>query len=153
MTLRVNGEEIPEAAIEYELARLIKFYSGHMSEEEIRKQVAPTQDEVLREACRQARIWQRSFGGRLPLLLSVNLSARQFRHAGLVDEISIEFFKTVQNKMHWAITGMTAAEIIHERVDSDKTNMGLTSWRGAKVRKQDVTIAKNYLSEKELLGP
>jgi hypothetical protein len=67
-------------------------------------------------------------------------------------EISIEFFKTVQNKMHWAITGMTAAEIIHERVDSDKTNMGLTSWRGAKVRKQDVTIAKNYLTEKELLA-
>ena len=67
-------------------------------------------------------------------------------------EISIEFFKTVQNKMHWAITGMTAAEIIHERADSDKTNMGLTSWRGAKVRKQDVTIAKNYLTEQELLA-
>ena len=67
-------------------------------------------------------------------------------------EISIEFFKTVQNKMHWAITGMTAAEIIHERTDSDKGHMGLTSWRGAKVRKQDVTIAKNYLTEKELLS-
>ena len=45
---------------------------------------------------------------------------------------------------------MTAAEIMDERADSDKTNMGLTSWRGAKVRKQDVTIAKNYLPEKEL---
>ena len=67
-------------------------------------------------------------------------------------EISIEFFKTVQNKMHWAITGMTAAEIIHERTYGDKTNMGLTSWRGAKVRKQDVTIAKSYLTEKELLA-
>jgi len=67
-------------------------------------------------------------------------------------EISIEFFKTVQNKMHWAITGMTAAEIINERADSDKINMGLTSWRGAKVRKQDVTIAKNYLTEQELLA-
>ena len=66
-------------------------------------------------------------------------------------EISIDFFKTVQNKMHWAITGRTAAEIIHERTDSDKPHMGLTSWRGAKVRKQDVTIAKNYLTEKELL--
>ncbi|HCO92859.1 MAG TPA: hydroxyacid dehydrogenase [Phycisphaerales bacterium] len=65
---------------------------------------------------------------------------------------SIEFFKTVQNKMHWAITDMTAAEIIHDRADSDKTNMGLTSWRDAKVRKQDVTIAKNYLTEKELLA-
>jgi hypothetical protein len=67
-------------------------------------------------------------------------------------EISIDFFKTVQNKMHWAITGMTAAEIIHDRADSTKTNMGLTSWRGAKVRKQDVTIAKNYLTEQELLA-
>ena len=67
-------------------------------------------------------------------------------------EISIDFFKTVQNKMHWAITGQTAAEIIHERADSDKPNMGLTNWRGAKVRKQDVAIAKNYLNEKELLA-
>ena len=67
-------------------------------------------------------------------------------------EISIDFFKTVQNKMHWAITGMTAAEIVHERTDDGKTNMGLTSWRGTKVRKQDVTIAKNYLTEKELLA-
>jgi hypothetical protein len=67
-------------------------------------------------------------------------------------EISIDFFKTVQNKMHWAITGMTAAEIIHERVDCNKPHMGLTSWRGARVRKQDVTIAKNYLVERELLA-
>ena len=67
-------------------------------------------------------------------------------------EISLDFFKTVQNKMHWAISGLTAAEIIHERADSKKLNMGLTTWRGAKVRKQDVTIAKNYLTEKELLA-
>lgn len=67
-------------------------------------------------------------------------------------EISIEFFKTVQNKMHWAITGQTAAEIIHKRANSAKRNMGLTSWRGAKVRKQDITIAKNYLNEHELLA-
>ncbi|MBW2569673.1 MAG: virulence RhuM family protein [Deltaproteobacteria bacterium] len=65
-------------------------------------------------------------------------------------DISINFFKTVQNKLHWAITGQTAAEIICGRVDSKKTNMGLTSWRGEKVRKQDVIIAKNYLEEKEL---
>ena len=67
-------------------------------------------------------------------------------------EESITFFRTVQNKLHWAITGMTAAEIIHSRADSSKPYMGLTSWRGAKVRKQDVGIAKNYLSEKELLA-
>ena len=65
------------------------------------------------------------------------------------DEASITFFKTVQNKMHWAIAEQTAAEIIHARADSAKPNMGLSNWRGAKVRK-DVAIAKNYLSEHEL---
>ena len=65
-------------------------------------------------------------------------------------EISIDFFKTVQNKMHWAITGQTAAEIIHSRADAEKQNMGLTNFRGVKVRKQDVAIAKNYLNEEEL---
>ncbi len=63
---------------------------------------------------------------------------------------SIEFFQTVQNKMHWAITGKTAAEIIHTRADSSKPHMGLTNWRGAKVRKDDVSIAKNYLNQQEL---
>ena len=63
---------------------------------------------------------------------------------------SIAFFQTVQNKLHWAITGQTAAEIIHTRADAAKPHMGLTTWRGAKVRKEDVTIAKNYLSEPEL---
>jgi len=65
-------------------------------------------------------------------------------------EASIDFFKTVQNKMHWAITGQTAAEIIRARADRARSNMGLTNWRGAKVRKEDVAIAKNYLSEPEL---
>ncbi|CAN5484399.1 RhuM family protein [soil metagenome] len=63
---------------------------------------------------------------------------------------SIRFFKTVQNKVHWAITGHTAAEIVHDRVDAAKPNLGLTNWRGASIRKQDVSIAKNYLSEPEL---
>ena len=65
-------------------------------------------------------------------------------------ELSLTFFKTVQNKMHWAITGQTAAEIIHSRAGAAKPNMGLTSWRGEKVRKRDVSIAKNYLNEEEL---
>jgi hypothetical protein len=67
-------------------------------------------------------------------------------------DMSLAFFKTVQNKMHWAITGQTAAELIHSRADSAKPNMGLTSWRGGKVRKPDVGIAKNYLNEEELLA-
>ncbi len=63
---------------------------------------------------------------------------------------SISFFQTVQNKMHWAITGQTAAEIIHTRADKNQPHMGLTSWRGGKVRKADVSIAKNYLNADEL---
>lgn len=65
-------------------------------------------------------------------------------------ESSVAFFKQVQNKMHWAAHKHTAAEIIYERADSDKQNMGLTSWRGKQIKKTDVEIAKNYLSEKEL---
>ncbi len=64
--------------------------------------------------------------------------------------ISIDFFKTVQNKLHWAITGQTAAEIISVRADSKKENMGLTNWRGDIIRKPDISIAKNYLNENEL---
>ena len=61
-----------------------------------------------------------------------------------------EFFQVVQNKLHWAITGSTAAEIIADRASADKPNMGLTTWKGAKVRKADVTVAKNYLNDDEI---
>ena len=57
-------------------------------------------------------------------------------------DISIDFFKTVQNKMHWAITGQTAAEIISLRADSTKENMGLTNWRGDKIRKSMYPLQK-----------
>lgn len=67
-------------------------------------------------------------------------------------EETLEFFSIVQNKLHFAISGKTAAEIISERADSSKPNMGLTSWKGVKVRKGDVTIAKNYLNENEIAG-
>lgn len=68
------------------------------------------------------------------------------------DELSINFFKTVQNKIHFGITGKTAAEIVFQRADSKKKNMGLTNFRGDVPRKDDVVIAKNYLNEKELLA-
>lgn len=61
-----------------------------------------------------------------------------------------EFFATVQNKLHFAIHGHTASELIMKRADASKPNMGLTSWKGDKVRKQDVAVAKNYLSQEEL---
>ena len=68
-------------------------------------------------------------------------------------EITKEFFKTVQNKLHYAITGQTAAEIIYNRVDAEKEHMGLTNWKNSpngKILETDVVIAKNYLSREEL---
>jgi len=68
-------------------------------------------------------------------------------------DITHTFYKTVQNKLHWAITGSTAAEIIVERANANKPQMGLTTWKNSpvgKIMKSDVSIAKNYLSEKEL---
>jgi len=65
-------------------------------------------------------------------------------------EVSRRFFQTIQNKMHWAIHGHTAAEIIHQRADASKPKMGLTSWAGDKPRKSDVVVAKNYLNEDEI---
>ena len=66
------------------------------------------------------------------------------------DKISIEFFKTVQNKMHYATHGHTAAEVIFNRVDSSKENLGLTNFKGDYPTKSETEIAKNYLSEEEL---
>ncbi|MEK4826674.1 virulence RhuM family protein [Niallia sp. FSL W8-0951] len=64
--------------------------------------------------------------------------------------IAREFFATVQNKLHFAIHGHTASELIMKRADASKPNMGLTSWKGDKVRKQDAVVAKNYLTQEEL---
>ncbi|ADK13161.1 MULTISPECIES: virulence RhuM family protein [Clostridium] len=68
-------------------------------------------------------------------------------------ETSKKFYATVQNKLHWAITGHTAAEIIRDRADAKKPHMGLTTWKNApkgKILKRDVSIGKNYLTKKEL---
>ena len=67
-------------------------------------------------------------------------------------EVTLEFFSIVQNKLHFAISGKTAAELISDRADAKKPNMGLTSWKGGKVRRADVTVAKNYLNEEEMDG-
>lgn len=66
------------------------------------------------------------------------------------DPETLAFFQVVQNKLHYAVTGKTAPELIAERVDSRKPNMGLTAWKSGTVRKGDVTIAKNYLREGEI---
>lgn len=65
-------------------------------------------------------------------------------------EASVLFFKQVQNKMHWAAHKHTAAELVFERADAEKENMGLTSWEGNQIKRSDTEIAKNYLSQQEL---
>lgn len=65
-------------------------------------------------------------------------------------EASILFFKQVQNKMHWAAHKHTAAEIVYQRANSEKENMGLTSWEGKQIKRSDTEIAKNYLTQAEL---
>ena len=104
------------------------------------------------------------FSRLLEEIREIRLSERQFYqkvtdlYATAVDydknaKTTKDFFAKVQNKLHWAIHRHTAAELIYERADSTKENMGLTTWEGspsAKIRKSDVSIAKNYLSKDEL---
>ncbi len=65
-------------------------------------------------------------------------------------DITKKFFTTIQNKLHWAVHQHTAAEIVAKRINADKQNLGLTTWKGEKIRKSDIIIAKNYLNEDEL---
>ena len=91
-------------------------------------------------------------------LIQVILSDFAGRNATALDydrtaKTTKQFFAKVQNKMHYAVHGHTAAELIYERADADKPHMGLTTWAAApegKIVKSDVSIAKNYLSEKEM---
>lgn len=107
---------------------------------------------------------KRYFEEQLERIREIRMSERKFYqkitdiYATSIDydktaKATIRFFSSVQNKLHYAVSGNTAAEIIYNRADSQKENMGLTSWKGApdsKIHKYDVVIAKNYLSEKEI---
>jgi hypothetical protein len=103
--------------------------------------------EELLERIRDIRASERLFYQKITDIYatSIDYDAKQ--------EITQAFFATVQNKLHWAIHGHTAAEIVYERIDADKPNIGLTTWKNAPegpVRKKDVTVAKNFLSEEEI---
>jgi len=65
-------------------------------------------------------------------------------------DVSREFFKIIQNKMHWAAHGQTAAEVIHRRVDASQPNLGMTNWVGSRISKNETGVAKNYLTAEEL---
>jgi len=103
-------------------------------------------DELL-ERIREIRLSERRLYQKITDIYA--LSADYYRN----DETTKEFFATVQNKMHWAIHGKTAAEIIYTEADAEKIFMGLKTWKkapGGKILKSDVIIAKNYLNEEHL---
>jgi hypothetical protein len=105
--------------------------------------VADYFDELL-ERIRDIRASERRMYLRVKEILAL---AADYRPA---DQETQVFFQTVQNKLHFASSGKTAPELIAERADANKPNMGLTTWKGGMVRKGDVTIAKNYLNEEEI---
>ncbi len=107
---------------------------------------------------------EKYFEEQLQRVREIRLSERKFYqkitdiYATAIDydvtaQATRRFFATVQNKLHWAIHGQTAAELIHTRADAEKANMGLTTWKDAprgKIQKFDVVVAKNYLTEHEM---
>lgn len=99
------------------------------------------------ERIREIRMSERKFYQKITDIYATSIDYDKTAKA------TIRFFSSVQNKLHYAVSGNTAAEIIYNRADSQKKNMGLTTWKGApdsKIHKYDVVIAKNYLSEKEI---
>lgn len=103
--------------------------------------------EKLLEEIREIRLSERRFYQKITDIYATSIDYDS------KSPISIEFFKKVQNKMHYAVSHRTAAEIIYDRVDSEKEYMGLTSWKNSpngKILKSDVLIAKNYLNKNEL---
>ncbi|MBF0538372.1 MAG: virulence RhuM family protein [Nitrospirae bacterium] len=100
--------------------------------------------EELLQRIRDIRSSERNFYQKVTDIYATSIDYRKD------DEMTREFFATVQNKMHYAVHGHTAAEVISERVDSSKPMMGLSSFKGKYITAGDVKIAKNYLSEKEL---
>ncbi len=103
--------------------------------------------EKLLEEIREIRLSERRFYQKVTDIYATSIDYDS------KSPLSIDFFKKVQNKMHYAVSKQTAAEIIYDRVDADKDHMGLTSWKNSpngKIMESDVVIAKNYLSKKEL---
>jgi len=103
--------------------------------------------EELLERIREIRASERRFYQKITDIYSLSVDYDKN------SPITRDFFSTVQNKLHWAITGKTAAEMIYDSVDADKVHMGLTSWKGSpdgKILKSDVTVAKNYLDKAHL---
>jgi hypothetical protein len=99
------------------------------------------------ERIREIRISERKFYQKITDIYATSIDY------DITAQATKRFFATVQNKLHWAIHGQTAAEVVHTRADAEKNNMGLTTWKDApegKIQKFDVSIAKNYLTKDEI---
>ena len=99
------------------------------------------------EVIREIRLSERRFYQKITDLYSTALDYDPS------SKTTIDFFKKVQNKLHWAIHGHTAAELVYQRADANKENMGLQTWEAAptsKIKKSDAVIAKNYLDHEEM---
>ncbi len=100
-------------------------------------------DELLKEI-REIRASEKRFYAKIKDIYATSVDYDK------TADVTREFFAMVQNKLLWAVTGQTAAEIIHSRANADKNNMGLTSWNGKRVHEPDVIVAKNYLTKDEI---
>ena len=128
----------------------IKEYiiKGFVMDDERLKQAKNSYFDELLERIRDIRSSERRFYQKI-----TDIYAQCSSDYDACSEITKEFYATVQNKLHYAITGLTAAEIINQRAKSKEPNMGLTSWKNSPngaIRKSDVTVSKNYLSADEL---
>jgi hypothetical protein len=114
-----------------------------LDDERLKKGGGDYFDELL-QRIREIRTSERNFYQKIKEIYTTSLDYDP--HA----QITVDFFAMAQNKIHWAIHHHTAAELIDERADATKPNMGLTAWSGAKLRKQDIHVAKNYLTKEEM---
>ena len=132
--------------------KIVKDYTiqGWVMDDERLKNNSPLTKEYfdkLLERIREIRLSERKFYQKITDIYSTAIDYDS------TSKGTQRFFKKIQNKLHYAVSGNTAAEIIYNRADASKDNMGLTSWDGSpksKIHKYDVIIAKNYLSEKEI---
>ncbi len=141
LTIKVYSRKIVRSAVEIALKENLETIISEKSS--LQNLTSNYFNELLRRV-RDIRTSERRFYQKINDIYATSIDYDP------TTQITRNYFANVQNTLLCAITGKTAAEIIYERIDSGKPNLGLKSWRGEKVRKQDITIAKNYLTEDEL---
>jgi len=140
-----RGTQFRQWATERLREYLVKGFA--MDDERLKNPSGPSDDQYFDELL--ARIRDIRSSEKVFYRKVLDIYASSIDYDSSVDASQL-FFKTMQNKMHWAAHGHTAAEVIAERADAGERNMGLTSWKGALPRKSEVTVAKNYLQPEEL---